>query len=141
MEQAKAGRSVLWQFLRYNIVGILNTAVDYLVFTLLVKAFAVGYLVANPIAYGCGLVNSYVLNSRWTFKEQTRRGFRQAAAFFIVNLLAMGISTGLMWLLQQEGLVQDALVRKLIAAPATLAVNFLGNKLLVFRQRKEPSQS
>lgn len=134
MEKTKPSHSTFRQFLRYNIVGILNTVVDYMVFTILTKIAGVVYLIANPLAYGCGLINSYILNSKWTFREQSRHSAKQTTAFVAINLLAMGISTAMMWVMQHSGVIHDELVCKLVTAPVTLAINFIGNKLLVFRQ-------
>jgi putative flippase GtrA len=56
--------------LRFGLVGVVNTGVDFLVFVLLFYGLAWPLLVANTLGYLAGLANSYVLNSRWTFGDR-----------------------------------------------------------------------
>ena len=74
--EVKKGKSFL-QFIKFALVGASNTLVDMIVNTgvshLLGLIPGVGgwtvYL-SKAIGYGCGLLNSYFLNSRWTFREE-----------------------------------------------------------------------
>ena len=51
---------------RYALVGALNTAITFAVFSVLVLA-GVGYAAALVIGYAAGLASGYTLNRRWTF--------------------------------------------------------------------------
>lgn len=57
------------QFVSYCIIGILNTAVHYVVFYLTLKVVSLQF-VANTLGFCCGLVFSFFLNSKITFKKQ-----------------------------------------------------------------------
>lgn len=52
-----------------------------------------------------------------------------------MNLVALGVSSGLLFLLR-EGIFMNLYGAKLLATIGSLGVNFLGNKLLVFREKK-----
>lgn len=149
------------QFFQFLLVGVLNTLVDLIVtgllqwgFSLLTTASLLTYYIPKVIGYGCGVVNSYVLNSAWTFREERRRDAREMGTFLIVNLLTLGLSLLLMYLFKDvfglsnwwEGLVgQIALIRfvsgkffcTVLSSGIALVVNFIGNKLLVFGKREE----
>ena len=55
-EQSGAKRTVI-QFVKFNIVGVLNTLVDFLVFQALNLLLGWTYL-AQVVGYCCGIVNS-----------------------------------------------------------------------------------
>lgn len=129
----------LLQFIRFNLVGVLNTAVDFLVFLLLNGALRVHYMPAKVLSYGCGLLNSYFFNSRWTFRAAEGRKFRHKFLFVLVNLVALGTSLGIMWLCHNVFRVGDHwgisrdIWANVIATPIAMVVNFTGNRLFVFK--------
>jgi putative flippase GtrA len=118
------------QFMKFNIVGVLNTAIDFCVFTLL-TFLLVNSLLAQAISYGCGMVNSYFLNRNWTFAKRNEADMWQAARFVTVNLTALGISMAVLYLMNTVLLV-NVFASKLAATVFSIAVNFLGNKFWVF---------
>src|SRR5216684_1394283 len=63
--------STLRQFLRFGLVGGLNTIVDLLILNVLLWLFPIQHtsllIIYNSIAYGIGAINSFVLNKYWTF--------------------------------------------------------------------------
>ena len=60
----------LGQFIKFNVVGIMNTAVDFGVFMILNHYLGLIYAVSQVISYSCGMVNSYFLNKFWTFQKE-----------------------------------------------------------------------
>jgi putative flippase GtrA len=58
---------VLVQFIKFGIVGVSNTLLTFLVYTLLLKVFGVWYIAASAIGFTVGAVNGFLLNRRWTF--------------------------------------------------------------------------
>ena len=143
----------LGQFLKFALVGVLNTVVDFLVFQLLNLTLGWTYL-AQVIGYSAGVLNSYFWNSRWTFRKEHQRSAREAAAFVVVNLVSLGVSLGVLWLCRNPfgitdawvagwipawlgGFVNGDTIAKLIATPGAILVNFIGNKLFVFRAKPE----
>ena len=133
MEEKK--KNPIWQFIQFNLVGLLNTLVDFLVFTLLTELLHVYYLPAKTVSYCCGLVNSYFCNSRWTFKEKNRRTKKQFLLFVAVNLVSLGVSLGIMWVCRNIFAIQSDFWCNVVATPCSLIVNFLGNRMLVFREK------
>ena len=60
---------VVVQFVKFGIVGVSNTLLTFLVYTLLLKVFGVWYLAASAIGFVVGATNGFLLNRRWTFRE------------------------------------------------------------------------
>ena len=60
---------MLVQFVKFGIVGVSNTLLTFVVYTLLLKVFGVWYLAASAIGFVVGAINGFLLNRRWTFRE------------------------------------------------------------------------
>ena len=73
MERKNEVKKTAWQIVKFAIVGVLNTLVDFAVFQTLNLLLGWVY-VAQVIGYSCGIINSYLWNSNWTFREQRTRG-------------------------------------------------------------------
>jgi putative flippase GtrA len=54
-------------FLRFAVVGVLNTCIDFLVFMALLEGFEWHYSASQVIGYTSGLINSFIWNRYWTF--------------------------------------------------------------------------
>ena len=134
MEKLKA---LFVQAVKFGLVGVINTLVDYLSYTLLlfIPFFEENYVLAQIIGYSLGLCNSLVLNKRWTFAQREPMTHRQLACFLAVNLAALAASTGIL-VLSQERLQMNRYIGQAISVVGSMAVNFVGNKLLVFREQR-----
>ena len=144
-------KKTLWQMAKFAIVGVLNTLVDFAVFQTL--NLTIGWVyAAQVLGYTAGVINSYLWNSNWTFREQRTRSLREMALFLLVNLASLGVSLGMMWLLREvvgitnesvalwmpssiAGFIKGDTVCKLIATVFAIAVNYLGNRLFVFKKQ------
>jgi len=121
----------LGHFIKFNVVGIMNTAVDFGVFMILNRYLGLIYAVSQVISYSCGMVNSYFLNKFWTF--QKREGFTaiEVTKFILVNLCSLGVSLLVLYILQSKW-SWEVLPSKVLATGFSVGVNFLGNKFWVF---------
>lgn len=117
------------EFLRFCLVGAINTGVDFLVFALL-SNLGVLLLAAQVVSYTCGILNSFLLNRKWTFQAK-RRSPRQLLRFLVLNLFTLLITYGLL-LCFTDQFGWSVLFSKLLATAASLVINFTGSRLLVF---------
>ncbi|NLI55203.1 MAG: GtrA family protein [Clostridiales bacterium] len=151
MERNAEAKRTVRQMAKFLVVGVLNTLVDFAVFQTLNLVFGWVYA-AQVLGYTCGVVNSYLWNSSWTFREQRTRSLREIALFVLVNLASMGVSLGVIWLCREvfgvtnewaarwmpaflAGFIKGDTIAKLIATAVAIMVNYLGNRLFVFRQK------
>ena len=151
------------QLIKFALVGVLNTLVDFLVYTLLVLVFGISennvFMIGlfTLIAYACGVLNSFILNTRWTFRQEYKRTAKERVMFIVVNIVSWGLSYLLVWLFSNHvfsgSSITDwvcsligfttpekvskvvSILSKLLATPFVIIVNFLGNKLLVFNKK------
>jgi putative flippase GtrA len=119
------------QFIKFNLVGLLNTALDFVLFSLLTW-IGVYYILAQCVSYGVGMLNSYTLNKYWTFAQKGRLEPKQAIRFLVLNLSSLLLSLLLLMLFKDSWGIA-ILAAKLLTTLITTLVNYAGNKLWVFR--------
>jgi putative flippase GtrA len=117
--------------LKFALVGGTNTGIDFLVFTLL-TFLGWAYFPAQCVSFTCGVLNSYVLNRSWTFRDCTASGRLLFYKFVALNALVLLLVSGLIALFHQ-GAGWPVLVSKFAASFFGVLVNFAGNRVWVFR--------
>lgn len=74
-------------FLKYNLIGILNTLISLLVVWILYQIFSLNLVVSNFLGFVAGAINSYLCNRIWNFKSQNKKR-TEVIRFVIVFLIA-----------------------------------------------------
>jgi|ERR1700723_2895666 putative flippase GtrA len=119
------------QFIKFAVVGVLNSAIQYLVFWFLYSLTGTPYLLASVIGYVAGMTNSYFLNRRWTFASRNQQLLTELGKFVTVNLISLGVNLGLLFLLVSSGVMVPQWAQIVAIAGSTL-VNFVLNKVWTF---------
>ena len=137
---------------KFCVVGVMNALVDFGALNLLSwswpAADAVQLALYNTLALVLANANSYLFNTIWTFKEQTRHeGPRQRATFVAQAVLNVGANNGLFWL--TAGLLADTAlsvavaqnVAKAISTVTASTLSFLLMRYVVFGSRRGTQRS
>lgn len=90
-------RCVQKRFLKFIMVGLINTVVDFIFFSvsialLPVYTMGVTIIVAKAIGFVAASTNSYYLNSYWTFRASSKLGIKNYTAFLIVSCIGFSIN-------------------------------------------------
>lgn len=125
-------------FLKFGTVGVLNTGITIISYMFLVY-IGVNYLFANVMAYGLGVLNSYYWNRSWVFKASQETAKQYVfMKFVLVNLLTLGITTGILYIFVQH-LHINAIIAQVVATGVGLVFNFSLNKKWTFTNKKSSS--
>ncbi|KZE64100.1 sugar translocase [Fictibacillus phosphorivorans] len=125
-------------FLKFGTVGVLNTGITIISYIFLVY-LGVNYLLANVMAYGLGVLNSYYWNLSWVFKASQETAKQYVfLKFVLVNLLTLGITTGILYICVQH-LHINAIIAQVVATGVGLVFNFSLNKKWTFTNKKSSS--
>ena len=144
------------QALKFGTVGVLNTLVDYIVFYIMLDAIHLDKTVSQIIATAVAMCGSYIINKHWTFGEHAKSKKRQIVKFVITNLIAMSCTIMFMSFFHDvlhihnwaNGILKSVGVGfrlegnlgvmfcKIVASVVSMAVNFVGNKFWVFKNKK-----
>ena len=134
------------QFIKFLLVGVLNTGIDFGVLNLLMFSTGITsgiyYSVFKAISFICSVTNSYIWNKRWTFKKGKSLEKKEFSKFFIISLMSFGVNIGvasiLVNIIGPVGGVSSyiwANISALAAAGFTTLINFFGYKYLVFKDK------
>jgi putative flippase GtrA len=121
----------LRQFLTYAFCGGMGVALDFGVYTLLVRA-GLFYQIANVISYACGTLLSFVLNRAITFRVMDAP-LRRLATFFAVAfagylLSAASLQAMVAWL------HWDKLIAKLVSIVVVVLTQYTLNSRVTFKK-------
>ena len=118
------------QLIKFNIIGIINVAVTYSLFSLLVF-IGVHYIIALIVEYAVGITNSFIFNKRITFKNTQKTSFIMISKMLIAYMISFFLSMGLLILF-----IDTAGMNKYLARLITIAIvggfSFLMQKFFVF---------
>jgi putative flippase GtrA len=129
-------RAIVLKAVSFAVVGLLNSAVDFGVFSFAYYWLAMPIVAANVLAWMVAVTGSYVLNSLTTFARESRRvltlkaylGFAASqVAGLVANTATVVIASYFM----------PVLVGKLLAIGASFLVNFSLSHFVVFRRRPD----
>ena len=131
--------TALTKAFRFAAVGVLNTGIDFALFTVLVHAAGWAPVPANIVSYGTGIANSFVLNKFWTFRDTTplARSGVPFARFLVINLSSLALSTGVVALLVP---VMPAVWAKVVSIGVVFVWNFTLTRRFVFRGGPGPGE-
>lgn len=117
------------QILRFALVGVLNTAIDFLLFALL---FYLGHwplLLANATGFIAAVANSYLLNRSWTFRAETPPNLADGMRFLIVATCGLALGSLAIF---AAAFVMPAFAAKACAIAVTFAWNYWASGRFVF---------
>ena len=118
------------QLAKFGLVGGSGYVINLVVFAVLTQAADVHHLLAALGAFCVAVTNNFILNRHWTFRAGDGHAGFQAARFFAVSLVGLGVNLALLEAFVAAG-VPELPAQALAVALAT-PVNFAGNKLWTF---------
>jgi 4-amino-4-deoxy-L-arabinose transferase-like glycosyltransferase/putative flippase GtrA len=145
-EHEPASRTI-WQFLRFGLVGCLNTTIDLLTLNCLLWLWPTQntalLLLDNSLAYTLGAVNSFLLNRYWTFQRTGRTNAGEVMRFVLTALAGTAYNDLVLWFLTgalHPGYLSPPLwtnISKVVALASTVLISFLAMRLWVFVQTSQ----
>lgn len=123
------------QFVKFGVVGVSNTLIFFLVYTLLLKVFGVWYVAASGIGFAVGAINGFLWNRAWTFRGHIGDALTPVR-WFVVQTSGLLVNLGLVYLF-----VDGAGLGELSGQAVTIAIvtvlTFLANRAWTFRGHAE----
>ena|SRR3989344_6313193 len=134
------------QFLKFAVVGVINTAIDFTVLNILSSITGItkgnGLIPINVVAFTCAVTNSFFMNRYWSFGDKNGgEGGKKFSLFLLVTILGAVINTSIV-----RGVATNIPpmfdlspklwlnVAKAAATGVTMFWNFFGYKLVVFKK-------
>ena len=138
-----ANKVINYETVSYVIVGVLTTAVDYVVFALVNEglkktgvAVTDAAMAATAAAWFIAVLFAYIANKLAVFKNYDSRPpnlAREAGSFFAARILSGLITLGLMWLMTGP-LAWNEYVAKILTSVFNMVFNYVASKLFIFKK-------
>ena len=125
-------RRVADESVRYLAASTLALAVDFGLYSGLIRLAGVDYLVAAPIGFAAGLATIYAVSIRWVFRHRRlQSAHAEFALFAMIGLAGMALNQGVVWA-SVEKLQLSYELAKVLSAGTVFGFNFVSRKLLLF---------
>jgi len=136
-----ARRGENWvQLLQFGVVGASGYVVNLTVFAVLTGAglffrdgsdgLGMHHIPAAILAFCVAVSNNFFWNRLWTFSAKRGHAGFQAARFFAVSVVALGVNLAMLEALIRSDVTE--LAAQAIAVAVAMPFNFIGNKIWTF---------
>jgi putative flippase GtrA len=122
---------IVEQFLKFGIVGVSNTLLTFVVFTILVKVVGLWYVAASAVGFVVGACNGFLLNRSWTFRGHSG-GSSAVLRWTVVQGCGLLADLGLIYLFV-TGAGLPKLVGQAFAIVLVVGATFFVNRTWTFR--------
>lgn len=137
---------ILQPFMKFTIIGAINSIIDLTSLNLLLFLFptenSIILMLFNTIAYTLAMINSYFWNANWTFHQHATKSRREFLYFIIQAIISLIINTIVF--------VSGAFLLRILAVPTIYEQNiakglamlisgiasFTFMRVIVFRKRR-----
>ena len=123
------------KFIKFGIVGILNTLINWTIFAIL-NFLGMYYIISNIIAYVIATINSYIWNSKWVFKYRGEDKKETTGKFILLNLFGLSLNTVILYLFV-DLMRFNKLIALVITTIIVMIINYILSKFIIFKKPKE----
>jgi putative flippase GtrA len=124
--------TILMRFVRFGIVGVSGTLIDFGVTWLCKEKLHWNKYLSNSIGFILAATNNYTWNRLWTFESQNSEIFREYGSFVLIALIGLGLNNFVTWLLHEKA-HWNFYLSKLVAVGVVVIWNFSMNYVFTFR--------
>ena len=122
------------QFVRFCLVGLLNTAINYSLFLALYRLFGMPYAAAAVAGFLAGAFSGFFLNRRWTFRAHEVATGKGLLMYLAVQIFSLGgHMTTLLFCTELLGVIPE--LSNLLGIGVSTFINFSLSKFVVFGKR------
>ena len=124
-------RNLIAQIMKFGVVGIMATMLDYVVMIVLTEVFGVPPVASSTISFSISVVFNYLASMRYVFSHRegmSRR--REFIIFLVLSIIGLGINAALMWVGTELAGIDYRIV-KLFATAVVMVWNFVSRKVLL----------
>ncbi|MCL5037078.1 MAG: GtrA family protein [Chloroflexi bacterium] len=127
-------RPEIWLFIKFCMVGLFNTGVDWGFFYLFMWLFfsEKTYIIAKICSFSISCVSSYTMNRLWTFQSKEKKVAWQFFKFLLVSIIGLLLNASIMYLIVSV-FHQKYIVGLFFATGMVTFWNFFINKFWTFK--------
>ena len=126
-----------WDILTYLVFGVLTTVVNYAVYLPVYNFCGISAAVSNMIAWVVAVIFAFLTNKPFVFHsyDWSAKTVVPELIKFVSCRLASGVMETVILFLAVDCMNWDGNIWKLITQVLVIIINYVGSKLLVFRNK------
>lgn len=131
------------ELISYLLFGVATTAVNWVVYTVMIKLVTDSLTLSNAVAWGLAVLFAFVTNKLFVFQSSSFKAktiIRELISFFLARCLTGAMEIFLPTLLYNAGFTVTAFEidgggAKALVSIGVIVLNYVFGKLLVFRKK------
>ncbi|RLK63943.1 GtrA family protein [Atopobacter sp. AH10] len=121
---------LLQQIIKFGMVGVMATLIDFALLSFLVEVCQINYLLAAAISFIASTIFNYLASMRYVFSSRFGKEQRhqEASLFLVLSLIGLALNQFFMWFFVEKcGLFY--VLAKILATVLVMAWNFISRKI------------
>ena len=123
-------KKLIDQILKFGIVGVIATIIDFAVLYLLTEFLHVHYLISSIISFTVSVIFNYILSIKWVFEVNHKQTKKDFVIFVVLSVIGLGINSLIMYLLVDK-LNIHYMFTKVFATGVVMVYNFITRKIFI----------
>ena len=123
---------LLGQLMKFGVVGIVATVIDFVVLTILTETFGVYYLTSAAIGFIVATLFNYVASMHYVFNSRfgPHEKWKELVIFILLSVVGLGLNQFFMWLFVEFFSI-FYIFSKVLATVLVMAWNFVSRKIFI----------
>ena len=118
------------QLIRFGIVGVIATIIDYVILYLLTEYLDVYYLMSSTISFIISLIVNYLLSIYWVFAVKKKQTIKEVMLFIILSVIGLIVNQLILYI-GTNIFNLYYMMSKLIATILVMIYNFITRKKFI----------
>ena len=123
-------KKLINQILKFGIVGVIATIIDFIVLYLLTEFLHVHYLISSIISFTVSVIFNYILSIKWVFEVNHKQTKKDFIIFVVLSIIGLGINSLIMYLMVDK-LNIHYMFTKVFATAVVMVYNFITRKIFI----------
>lgn len=127
------------EILKYLIIGILTTVINYIVFVILVNSAKIEMHTSNIIAWIVSVIFAYFTNKLFVFESKSFKLkvlTKEILTFGIARIMSLLLEEAILYIFVNL-LSMNKLIIKLIANIIVIILNYILSKFIIFKNKEK----
>ena len=123
---------IFTQLMKFGIVGLAATIVDFSVLTILTELFGIYYLTSAAIGFTVSTLFNYIASMRYVFNSRfgPHEKRKELIIFILLSVVGLGLNQFFMWLFVEFFSI-FYIFSKVLATVLVMAWNFVSRKIFI----------
>lgn len=122
------------QLFKFGIVGIFNNIIALSVYYIVIFINARLYILGNILGFLVSVLNAYLMNSKFVFKDKKENNSKkQVAKTYVAYSVSLVLSTIILYVSIEDFNISEK-IAPFISLMITVPINFIANKLWIYKE-------